>query len=269
MTHSMMALVFFLPAMALADDDAIKTQLEKARAKHAESVGAAKTKLVAAMDAKLREVADKGDLESVKIIKSQKELFDKDRTLPKSVMLADAKTDYATDIRAAKEELRKAIEKAKEEYTKALKLAEAEALAAELKEMARPASAANAGEDPGEAFQNGARWVGTLSQTRLENGKKVTKSADFELLVKSRDGKAFTGIIAAHDGMVRAEVEGTVEKGAVTFTWTKDLTGNLKKDAVQNTVFRGTVKDKKLTGAVTKRSEASYSGTIKLTLAEN
>jgi len=141
----MLAMVFFVPAMALAAEDPIKAELDKARAAHSEELGAAKTKLVAAMEAKLREVAAKGDLDNAKMIKSQKELFEKDGTLPMASMIARAKGDYESDLRAARVSLRKALEKAKGDYTKAIKLDEAGAL----KELA-DVSPAKKGANPAE-----------------------------------------------------------------------------------------------------------------------
>jgi len=132
----LMVLLVVLPALALAADDPIKAELDKARAKHAEVLDAARTKLVASLDAKLLEVAGKGDLEGAKDLKSQKVLFEKDGSLPKSAPMARVKADYESEVRTADEGLRKALETAKVEYTQAIKLDEASAVAEELKRNA-------------------------------------------------------------------------------------------------------------------------------------
>src|SRR4051812_25622308 len=109
MTRVLTVLILFVPAIALAGDDTIKTELNKARAKHTEGLDAAKTKLATAMEEKLKEVAGKGDLDGATQVKAQKALFEKGGTLPKAPQLTRARTNYESEVRAANEDLRKAI----------------------------------------------------------------------------------------------------------------------------------------------------------------
>jgi uncharacterized protein (TIGR03067 family) len=131
----MMVLVFLFPATSLSVEDPIKAELDKARARYDAALDAAKTKLVAAMEAKRREFADWGALDWAAQIKAQKELFEKDGSLPKAPQLTRARTDYRSHVRAARDGLRTAIAAARDGYAKALKLEEAQALAAELKAL--------------------------------------------------------------------------------------------------------------------------------------
>jgi hypothetical protein len=173
MARAIVILLFFVPVMALAADDPIKAELDKARAKHTEDLDAAKTNLVAALDVKLREVAGKGDLDNAKEIKEQKELFEMEGTLPKSPMLARANRDYESGVRAAKRAMRKALEKAKGDYTKAVKLDQAEAMAAELKEFA---DALPVKKGTGSAVQGAEPTIVATWVHQIGNGKEALRS---------------------------------------------------------------------------------------------
>jgi hypothetical protein len=194
-------------ALAAADDDPIKAELDRARAAHAGKVAAAKSALAAAFDAKLKEVAGKGDLDGAKAVKAQAEQFEKDGKLPAATQLARDKRDYEAAVKAADDQLRKALEKAKTEYTKKLKLAEAEAVAAELSAPAGkpPAKAAGAKKDDGRTrfvCTNGvllAQTPGTKKWKEFAaDGKTIAEFEEasrnpeyVELIDRSRDGLLF------------------------------------------------------------------------------
>lgn len=190
-------------ALAAADDDPVKAELDKARAAHAEKVGAARAVLAAAFAAKLKEVAGKGDLDGAKAVKAQAEQFEKDGKLPTAAPLARDKSDYEAAVKAADDQLRKALEKAKTEYTKVLKLAEADAVAAELSAPAGkpPAKAAPVKKDDGRTkfvADTGAimlqtpgtkKWRETLPDGRFFDQEEVSRNAEYvELIANSRDG---------------------------------------------------------------------------------
>jgi hypothetical protein len=214
----MTVLVFFVPAMALAADDPIKAELDKARAQYTPGLDAAKAKLVGAMDAKLKEVAGNGDLDKAKEVKSQKELFEKDGTIPKTPLLNDARRGYESEVRAAREALHKAIEKAKSEYTKALKLNEAEALAAELKALADGKGGADTtSEELNAKFATASVWKGTAKEKK--GNKEGT--TDYVVTVSKREGPAFEGMLETFDGKYICKIEGAVVKDQVNFKITK------------------------------------------------
>lgn len=218
MFRAMTVLVFFVPAIAFGDGDPIKAELDKARAKYAEGANTAKAKFVAAIESKLKEVAGKGDLDSATQVKSQKDLFEKDGTLPKSPHLARARSDYASELRVGKEVLRTALEKAKDGYTKALKLDEAQALAAELKTLSTDAKVvAGTPDDANAKFAEGTVWKGTGKERR--GGTEST----FVILVTvtKRTGEAFKGTYDVSDGRFVYQLEGSVVKDQVSYKFTK------------------------------------------------
>ena len=157
--------------LASAADDPVKADLDAARAKHAEVVEAAKVKLSASIESKLKEVAGKGDLEKAKEVKLQLESFEKEGVLPKSPIVSRAKADYETDVRVAKETLRKALEVAKGAYTKALKLEQAEAIAAEIKLGAETPPK----QGPGPGIEPEPKVVGTWAH-QVGTGKDAARS---------------------------------------------------------------------------------------------
>jgi hypothetical protein len=172
---SILLLAVFVPVV-LADDP-VKSELDSARAKYAASLDAAKTKFVAALDAKLTEVATKGDLEKTKAIKMQKEMFEKDGTLPKSPVLTQSRSDYEADVRSAKEGLIKALEGAKVAYTKAIKVKEADEIAAELKQFAAAAPAKKSG---GRTEEKGplARALADYDEAKKKPRETMLKTFD-------------------------------------------------------------------------------------------
>lgn len=218
MTRSMTVLVFFVPALAFGEGDPIRAELDKARAKYAAGANTAKSRFVAAIEAKLKEVAGKGDLDAATQVKSQKDLFEKDGTLPKSPHLTRARSDYASEVRVGKEALRTAIEKAKDGYTKALKLDEAQALAAELKALAADAKVvAGPPDDANAKFAEGTVWKGTVKEKR--GGADLT--FDVVVTVTKRTGDAFKGTYDVSDGKFVYLFEGSVVKDQVSYKFTK------------------------------------------------
>ncbi|QJW96996.1 hypothetical protein [Frigoriglobus tundricola] len=218
MIRSMMVLVFFVPVITLAADDPIMAELDKARTKHTVSCDAAKTKLVTAMDAKLKEVAGKGDLDGATQIKAQKDQFEKDSTLPKAPQLTRAVMDYESEVRGAREALRKAIEKAKDGYTKALKLDEAQALATELKALGTDAKGGvDTSDDLNTKFAEGSVWKGIVKEKRGASDLTV----DIVVTVTKREGPAFEGTYQGAEGKFIYEIEGAIMKDKVNFKFTK------------------------------------------------
>lgn len=211
-------LALFAPAVAFADGDPIKAELDKARAKYTEGANTAKAKFVAAMEAKLKEVAGKGDLDAATQVKSQKELFEKDGVLPKSPHLTRARSDYVSEIRVEKEGLRAAIEKAKDGYTKALNLEEAQALAAEVKALVADAKVVvGTPDDVSTKFVEGSVWKGTGKEKR--GGAELT--FDIVVTVTKRNGKTFEGTYDVSHGKFIYLFVGSVVKDQVSYKFTK------------------------------------------------
>jgi hypothetical protein len=219
MNRFLLAVIFLIPAVGFAADDPIKTELDDAQAKHAESLTAASTKLVAAMDAKLKDVAGKGDLDGATLVKTQKEQFEKDGTLPKAPQLIRARTSYESEVRAAREMLRKALEKAKDAYTKALKLDEAQALAAELKTLGAEikGTVAEPADDLNSKFAEGSVWKGTCKEKR----GNMDLTFDLAITIATRKGQTFDGRYEVGDGKFVYLIEGALHKDQVTFKFTK------------------------------------------------
>ncbi len=217
MSRAILALVFFFPALALAAGDPIQAELAKARSAYGQELDAAKTKLVASLEAKLQEFAGKGDLDKAKAVKSQKESFEKGGTLPTGAALANVKADYESDLLAAKVNLRKALEKAKESYTKAVKLDEAEALAKELKELADTPPAKKGADAAAKAEP---KVVATWAH-QVGVGKNALKRDTFKLYSN--------GKINDPDGRDTWAIKG----GLMILTWQNtDAPGGAWKDVV-------------------------------------
>lgn len=263
MVRSTMVLFLFVPAMAHADEDLIKAELDKARARYTESLEAAKGKLVVALDAKLKEVAGKGDLDAAKDLKSQKESFEKEGALPGSPFTARARADYDAGVRAAHDLLRKALEKAKTDYTKAIKLEQAEAVAAELKDFASaapvprgPAPASKTKRSAATEAEGKRKPVGPIAEGAVYAGSFVTGaptkggglkdvfSDAFTLVIESIDGPNFVGKWTWADKHI-TQVEGTINRnGQIAFKYTKNIVG--KSVTVGAGAAAGTINPKRL-----------------------
>jgi hypothetical protein len=237
--------VAFSPITA-ADTDPIKVELDKARVVYTKRAEAAKEKLLLAIDNKLKEVAGKGDLDGVKDIKTQKDLFHKDGKLPSGAYLGRAKSDYDDDMRGARETLRKALEKAKIEYTKALKIEEADAIAAELKQLAAAMQADRESIDSAKGLPKGAKPRSEEDQNQgTWEGVLVTQTPrrsthDVILRVIERDGITFKGQLESDNGQGLWHVEGTIKGSAVQFRLTKRVRG--RDDVVGVQQFSGSIK---------------------------
>ncbi len=219
MARSMTFLLFLVPAIAIADDDPIKTMLDKARVSYTESCDAAMAKFVAAMEAKLKEVSGKGDLDGALQVKAQKETFENDGTLPKSSRLARTVADYQSKLRAAKDDLRKAIKKAKDSFTKELKLDEAQSLETELKELSAVAKtrASDPNDEMNKLFAEGSVWKGIVKEKK--GASDLT--ADIVLALTKREGAEFEGTYQVWDRKFIYLIEGSIAKERVSFKITK------------------------------------------------
>ena len=82
-------------------DDAIKVELDKARATYSKQIEGAKHKFLAAAESKLQEYARKGDFENAQAIENEKANFERDGSLPSSAKLSSAMREYKSEVRAA------------------------------------------------------------------------------------------------------------------------------------------------------------------------
>jgi hypothetical protein len=229
--------------------DPIKDELDAARIARSERIDAAKEAFLIAIDEKLKAVAENGNFKLAKEINAQKELFEKDGTLPKAAQLSRAKAAYELEQKAAIESLRKALEKAKKAYTQALKLDEAELVADELKEMAeeieakRPVKKSTKSPIKEDVFQAGTVWKGELTQT-WESKPVRTTTVRAELTVVERTGNSFKARMDLDGGNKVFEFDGTITpKGVIRWAAAKtvlkqgqgsvfDTFGNLKGEYI-------------------------------------
>ena len=196
--------------------DAIKAEADQARVTYDKQIEAAKEKLLTAAEAKLKEYADKGDFESAKEIKGQKEAFETDGKLPSSSKLSSAKSKYEAQMRSAKAAFLRALEKAKSEYTKAQMFSEAEAINSELQKLS--AGSKPPEKKPGDLLQKGSVWKG--SRKFPHPGPPVP----WELHVTSREGQQFTGHIETRYENAW-DIAGTVQGDKVEWKVTKVAAG--------------------------------------------
>jgi hypothetical protein len=220
-------------APVAADGDPIKAEIDKARAVYTEKIEAAKTKLLAAIDAALKEAASKGDLRGVKDFKTQRDLFEKEGKLPGAAALNRAKSAYQAEIRDAETALRKALQRAQTDYTKALKIEEAEAVEKELEHLAKPSKPVV--KPTSDSLVVGSTWTGSWIRIAPNRG-----SGDVRLKITERKGTDFKGDLETDNGAGFWHVEGSVKGNEIALRYVKRVRG--REDVVGNAVVDGVIR---------------------------
>lgn len=118
--------------------DSIDDTLATARQNFEQRTSSARETFLSAIARRQEALAKKSDLEDIKRLKTEKDAFVQDGTIPTSPFVALERKQYETEIDRAKAALKKALETAKSEYVKAERLAEAEAIDSELRAGASP-----------------------------------------------------------------------------------------------------------------------------------
>src|SRR5262245_27066270 len=98
---ALITLCVILPSASADDPDPVRENIERDKQAFAAAEAKAKTELTAALDKQLAAARQDGKLSAVEKLKSEKERFEADGTLPKSVPTAD----YARKMRDAQKSL--------------------------------------------------------------------------------------------------------------------------------------------------------------------
>lgn len=111
-----------------ADADEIKDQLDKAKAAYDEDIKSARESLLSVLDLRIESAQKLGDLQLLKRLKADRQLFADSDELPQSVSVRE----HATSTGVARRRLEAAYLKAVKEFTKADKIKEADVTEKEL-----------------------------------------------------------------------------------------------------------------------------------------
>ncbi len=132
------SLTLFVLAVDLVQaqsSDPIQAALAAAKQGHQQAVQAARSDLVKAFEAAVKEIAATGDLNGVKALLSEKDAFDAKGQLPSAPKLENAVTAYRKLRQQADADLTAAYQAAVKQYTMALKIEEATAVDREFQDF--------------------------------------------------------------------------------------------------------------------------------------
>jgi hypothetical protein len=138
-------------SLAIAQDDAVKAQLEKNEATYSSELAKARTDLIAAFDAKIQEVAKSGNLDNVKSLMSEKNDFETAGKLPSSQVMKSAASEHQANVNKAHDAITTAYEIAIAAYTKAMKIDKAKAVSAKYDAFKNPIASNTAKVAPAKA----------------------------------------------------------------------------------------------------------------------
>lgn len=99
------------------------------------------------------------------------------------------------------------------------------------------------GDDPA---QPDTIWEGTIKVSARVNGKLQFNTYDCRLVVLERDGNKFTGEFWCNNDARGLGIEGTIEKGGMRFTASKELRGESLNDLVGNVRVSGRFRGKEM-----------------------
>lgn len=125
------ALLALICANTSSAQDAVGDDLGRAKEAYRAAIDQARSTLLEAVDAKLKEVAKSGNLADVKAIQSERDTFESSGKLPKSVKLSRATLECQEAGKKAKAAMTLAYDKAIKDYTRTLDIANADAVKAE------------------------------------------------------------------------------------------------------------------------------------------
>lgn len=163
-------LLAFAASANAQEADPIRQNLEKARQAKESKIDAAREKLIAAIDAKIAEIAKKGNLPDLKRVKAVKEAFLAEGKPPTDALVALASRDFVDTIKSAETDFRKALETAKTDYTKAQNIEAAEIIDEELKQTAPKVVKSKPKEKPKPDPING-QWRISIGERKFESDK--------------------------------------------------------------------------------------------------
>jgi len=140
MVLSFVIFASFLFQLNGADDGEVAGPLARARATYLAAVQKARGQVLAAIDARIKEVAQSGNLENVKSLQMVRKAFESDGVLPaRTQVRAQALTEYSTSITQAREAMDAAFSAAVREHTKRLEIDRADAVKTEWAEFKKNA----------------------------------------------------------------------------------------------------------------------------------
>jgi hypothetical protein len=122
--------------------------------------------------------------------------------------------------------------------------------------------------------QPGTRWVGSIKKADPEGkGKKrriKLTSSEYVLIIKTREGKEFTGEVLRHKGQKITEVAGTItDKGIADFRVAKRLKGATADDIVDNGRHHGSFKGEEFNGYFIIPGNDARAGEVNLKLEKS
>jgi hypothetical protein len=202
-----------------ASTDAIAAELKKAQEAYQDVVAKASAALLAAFTAEEQRLKDNSTLKvedklkRIEQLQAEQKAFVAEGKLPASQGLKPAVAEYQKKVAAARATCEKAFDTAADKYVKT-DVATAKAVLAEKTRF----FAAESKADPLDAkFAKNSRWKGTFHERRAAG----EISGDVLLMVTKREGNTFEGAYEVSNGKYRYLFEGTIDRGQVTFKFTK------------------------------------------------
>lgn len=171
--------------------DPILARLEAAKAEHAKAIDEARTRLMAAVDARLKTLTGKGDLKAVESVTEIRKSLEDDGQLPDGVTDPFVRNAVTTRDRAAglaNTKLQRAFEEAIRDYTKASKLDEAKAVQAEFESFLElSVKLPPAAIIPGPArLENGIYHIGGTDESRLRTKRSYSGPIEVTAVVQTK-----------------------------------------------------------------------------------
>jgi hypothetical protein len=89
-------------------------------------------------------------------------------------------------------------------------------------------------------------WEGSIKVSGRVNGKLELKTHDCRLVILERDGTKFTGEFWWSNDARGIGIEGTIDKGGMRFTASKELRGDSLNDLINNVRVSGRFRGKEM-----------------------
>jgi hypothetical protein len=170
-------------------NDPATAELERMKDQYKKTAATARADLLQAFDAKVKEVAQSGNLTVVKQLRAEKEEFQKEAKLPTALVMKPAVAEYQQRLKRDRDALSAAYDKAVRHYTKALDLARADAINKEWETFKRynfpaaadthpsPSSGASGLQILAAFYGQNVSWIDVTDKLTLASKGKTSWSA--------------------------------------------------------------------------------------------
>lgn len=240
-TSSVFACLLLIGGFGFAEDQpgeasgaakAIEEKLEEAKSAYVAARTAARETLIKAIQKRVDELSEAGNLEAVEPILAQLEMFRVEKVesylkdyaeLPTEKSIKGNSVTFKEKLKAAKQELQEAFVEAKKAYTMITEYPKAKAASEEANLLVADMKAlGEAGRAPRimkkDLLQEGTLWSGSLIQT-WNRSKVETVKMDAELHILERNKNAFRGRLSIDDGSVIREMVGFILNDGTVGWW--------------------------------------------------